>query len=71
MNHMNQMGHCRCVHHKVVPVLVILLGLTFLLGTLSYLPADIARLTWPTLIILIGIVKLCSGGCKCYMNSGS
>lgn len=66
MNHMNPAGACRCVHHKVVPILIILFGLVFLLGTLGYLDANIARIAWPTIIILVGLVKLFSGSCKCY-----
>lgn len=66
MNHVNPAGACRCVHHKVVPILIILFGLSFLLGTLGYLDASFVRLAWPTLIILVGLVKLFSGSCKCY-----
>jgi predicted RND superfamily exporter protein len=69
MNHVTPASHCRCPHHKVVPVLIILFGLSFLLGTLGWLDASIIRFAWPTLIILIGVVKLFSGSCKCYMSN--
>ncbi|MDB5265619.1 MAG: hypothetical protein JWM39_332 [Parcubacteria group bacterium] len=46
-----------------------LFGLNFLLGTLGYLDVTIARFAWPIIIILIGLVQFCSGGCKCYARS--
>jgi len=69
MNHMSPASACRCIHHKVVPILIVLFGLCFLLGNLGYLTADIIRIAWPSLIILIGLVKFGSGSCKCYERS--
>lgn len=66
MNHMNSAAHCRCVHHKIVPLLIVLFGASFLLGNLGYLDGALIRIAWPTLIILIGLVKLGSGSCRCY-----
>ncbi len=69
MNHVNPASSCRCMHHKIAPILIILFGLTFLLATLGYLDPAIARLAWPSLIVLYGLVKFVSGGCKCYERS--
>ena len=66
MNHVNPVSSCRCPHHKAGSVLIILFGLNFLLATLGYLDASIARLAWPTIIVLYGLVKFISGSCKCY-----
>jgi hypothetical protein len=71
MNHMNGAAACRCGHHKVVPVLVILIGIAFLLGALGVLTAGFVGLAWPIGLILIGAVKLGSGGCKCYARTDS
>ena len=62
MDNMNQ-GGCKCPHHKVVPVALILIGLGFLLQSLNILTASFVGLVWPILVIIIGFVKL--GGCKC------
>jgi hypothetical protein len=71
MNHVNTAAHCRCVHHKVVAILIILLGLFFLVmnfGLWPDVPSFVIRGGWPTIILLIGVAKLFSGSCKCYMQ---
>ena len=56
---------CKCPHHKIVPILIILIGLTFLLGVLNILTSSFVDLAWPVLLILIGMQKLMAGKCKC------
>lgn len=58
---------CKCFHHKVMPVLVVLFGLTFLLGTLGVLTSDFVNITWPVIVIAAGLMKWMekSGMCKC------
>ena len=58
---------CQCHHHKVMPVLVVLFGLTFLLGTWGTLSSDTVNIVWPILVIAAGLMKLSSksGMCKC------
>ena len=56
---------CRCTHHKIGPILIILFGLGFLLeatGTLSALTLSYA---WPMLVIVFGIMKLTGRKCGC------
>jgi len=71
MENMNSMDAgrkvCHCPHHKVMPVLVILFGLTFLLKALGVVTYDFAMITWPILVILAGLQKFAtkSGMCKC------
>lgn len=57
---------CKCGHHKVIPVLVILIGLTFLLGAWGTLSWDSVSVIWPVLVIIGGLMKLAdkSGMCK-------
>ncbi len=64
---MNQSGMCKCPHHKVVPVALILIGLAFLLQTFNVISGALVAMIWPVLVIIIGIVKL--GGCKCCRTS--
>ena len=58
---------CGCSHHKVVPVLVILFGLTFLLEALGFVTSGFVMIAWPVLVIAGGLMKLMSksGMCKC------
>jgi hypothetical protein len=56
---------CTCGCHKLVGLCVALIGLTFLLGALNILTPRAVEITWPILVLFIG-VKLVSGGkCKC------
>ncbi len=71
MENMQNMGGmknmCSCPHHKVIPVLVILLGLTFLLGNWGTISWSTVNTIWPILIIVGGFMKLGNkmGMCKC------
>lgn len=59
-------GICPCKHHKIVPCLVVLFGLTFLLGALNVLSAGAVAVIWPIIIILAGLAKMKGGMCGCY-----
>ena len=54
---------CGCMHHKVLPILVILLGLDFLLASLGVLTWGFVNVTWPILVIIAGFMKLMSCSC--------
>ncbi|MFA6100140.1 MAG: DUF5668 domain-containing protein [Patescibacteria group bacterium] len=56
-------NNCKC--HSVVPVLIVLIGVTFLLQVFGVLSAYTANVIWPILLILIGLQKLAGGMCKC------
>ncbi len=56
---------CGCPCHKVSGILIALIGLVFLLGALNVLSPHIVEITWPILVILIGLKKMCDGMCKC------
>jgi len=58
---------CNCPHHKVVPIMLILIGIDFLLGGMNVLTWGFVDVTWPILLIIIGGTKL--GGCKCCSNN--
>jgi hypothetical protein len=61
-------GVCSCMHHKTLPILIILFGVSFLLQALSVLSAQANSIIWPILVILGGFFKLYGGACKCYMK---
>ena len=44
---------------------VALIGLTFLLGALNILTPRAVGITWPILVLLIGVKLVGSGQCKC------
>jgi hypothetical protein len=59
-------GVCACPHHKIIPIVIILIGLVFLLEAMGVLGTVAANILWPLLIIVYGIVKWIGGSCKCY-----
>ena len=61
----NPQGKCCCPCHKAVGVLILLIGLTFLLGALGVIGEHMVSLVWPVLLILLGLKKTFSGMCKC------
>ena len=56
---------CSCFHHKVVPLAITLIGLNALLGATGTLSPETVGMVWPVLLIIIGLMKLCKGMCKC------
>ena len=58
-------GDCKCMHHKVVPCAIILIGVIFLLGACNVMTASAVAITWPILLIIIGGMKMMKGMCKC------
>ncbi len=65
MEGMHGGGMCGCPHHKVVPLLITVIGLSFLLQALNVIPASTAGIIWPVCLTLIGVMKLTSGMCSC------
>ena len=67
MQNMCAKNSCKCPHHKTVPVLIMLIGLDFLLGTMGVVTAGFVSITWPIIVIAIGAMKFMnkSGMCKC------
>ena len=54
---------CKCGrHHKVIPILVILMGLAFLSRRVNVLTWGFVGVTWPILVIIGGVMKLCGSG---------
>ena len=66
-------GVCKCVHHQVVPFLIIVIGVTFLMGEWGTISWDSVNVIWPIAIILIGAMKVVAGMgvCKCCSKTSS
>ena len=56
---------CSCPCHKMLGILIILLGLVFLLESLAVLSPYIVSMAWPVLVMLIGLKLITKGVCKC------
>ena len=60
-----QMQKCKCPHHKMTPLFIIMIGLVFLLGALGTISGTTASILWPILLIILGITKWAGHSCKC------
>ena len=60
---------CRCPHHKMGPLLIILLGVLWLLSALGVISLDIVAIVLPIVIIVIGLMVLFKGECTCCSKS--
>jgi uncharacterized membrane protein len=56
---------CSCMHHKMVPMYIILIGLIFLLNGLGILSGIATGILWPIVLILIGLQKIVGRKCPC------
>ena len=56
---------CNCPHHKVVPIMIIIIGLVILVGAFSMLTFQWASILIGVALIVIGGTKLGSRSCKC------
>ncbi len=56
---------CKCPHHKVVPALIVIVGLAFLLQRFGILSADAVGVIWPLALIVGGLMKAFGGNCSC------
>ncbi|KKQ59506.1 MAG: hypothetical protein US81_C0039G0008 [Parcubacteria group bacterium GW2011_GWE2_38_18] len=56
---------CSCPHHKMVPIFVILFGLTFLLEAFEVISTEAVSIVWPIIVIVVGVQQLVSNYCKC------
>ncbi len=57
--------NCKCPHHKMIPILIIVLGVLFLLGNLGKVSDQVVNIGWPILVLVAGLTKLSAGKCKC------
>ncbi|HRH21823.1 MAG TPA: hypothetical protein PLJ58_01340 [bacterium] len=64
-NNMCCKSSCACMHHKMVPMLITLLGINFLLVTMGVYDEMVSAYVWPILLTLIGLQKMMGGCCKC------
>jgi len=56
---------CNCPHHKVIPIIVLLIGLVVLLSAFNIWSGQVETILIGVLILIVGFVKLKSASCKC------
>ncbi len=56
---------CKCPHHKVIPAMVVLIGLTFLLGALNVITPTMVAILWPIFVVIAGGTKFAERSCTC------
>jgi len=56
---------CKCVHHKFVPVLIVVFALMFLLNALDFVSDRSLSIGWPVVVGLAGLLKMTEGRCSC------
>lgn len=58
-------GCCKCMHHSVAPIAVMLIGVAFLLQAFGVLQSNIVSMAWPVLLIVAASTKMCKCCGKC------
>jgi len=56
---------CKCPHHKMIPLLVVLFALLFLLKALGTFSEYTVSIVWPILLGAAGLMKMFEYKCKC------
>jgi len=60
-----QYPKCRCPHHKVFPIFIVLFGLLFLLEAVNVITPTATNILWPIIVIAAGLQKLFEQKCSC------
>lgn len=58
-------GSCKCMHHNLVGIAVLVIGAAFLLQTLGVLSASAVSYIWPIALVVAGGVKAFGNKCSC------
>lgn len=64
-NHCDSACQCKCPHHYLAGVWVLLIGLDVLLGHLGVLSAHVVGIIWPVCLMLLGLHGIVRRSCKC------
>lgn len=63
-NNGNVCSSCKCGHHWVGPIAVILIGVAFLLEAFGVWGSSVTAIVWPILLIIAAAGKLCRCCCR-------
>ncbi len=67
---MQNMKSCRCPHHSMTAIFLVLLALTIFLGNAGVIAEHTASMIWPVFLGLIGLQKVFGRRCKCCAGEG-
>src|SRR3989338_8353526 len=67
---MQNMKSCRCPHHSLTAIFLVLLAITLILGNTGVIAEHTASIIWPIFLGLIGLQKAFERRCKC-CNTGN
>lgn len=67
---MQNMKSCRCPHHSLTSIFLVLLALTVFLGNMDVIAEHTASMIWPVFLGLIGFQKFFSRRCTCCASNG-
>ncbi len=56
---------CKCPHHKMVPLLIFIIGLLFFLNAINVVTTSALTMLWPVAVMLVGLMKMMKRKCKC------
>ena len=56
---------CKCTHHSVVPLCIILVAAAFLLQEVSVISTHTLGIIWPTLVIIGAAASMFENKCHC------
>lgn len=59
------MGACGCPHHKMVPMLIFVVGLLFFLNAINVVTMSALNILWPIAVMIAGLTKMMGHKCKC------
>lgn len=62
------MSMCGCPHHKMVPLLIFIIGLLFFLNTVNVITTSALNMLWPIALMVAGLTKMMAHKCKCCGN---
>jgi len=60
-----QGGVCKCPHHKMVPLGIVVIAALFFLQAINVLSMSFVGIAWPIVLGIIGFMKLSESKCKC------
>lgn len=62
------MNMCKCPHHKIVPLIIFVIGLLFFLNAVNVITVSALNILWPLAVMIAGLMKMMSRRCACCGN---
>ena len=56
---------CGCPHHKMIPMIIFVIGLLFFLNAVDVVTTNALNILWPIAVMIGGLTKMMGYKCKC------